>query len=163
MGGALWKEFYLNILSKLWCSSKILFKQLRWHGFYPLGKRQSKIAKKLSKWEQYEENLFSFKLPSEKFLAIGKNRTACLIKGHPVIFIEGAYDRFLLNGVETKCFFNFDGRLPRSGGAWTEESGGSKLTEGSCCSSNQGNISLQSKFFLINCFLFPSIRMAPKV
>jgi len=60
--------------------------------------------------------LFSFKLPSEKFLAIGKNRTACLIKGHPVIFIEGAYDRFLLNGVETKCFFNFDGRMPRSGG-----------------------------------------------
>ena len=116
MGDALWKEFYLNILSKLWCSSKILFKQLRWHGFYPLGKRQSKIAKKLSKWEQYEENLFSFKLPSEKFLAIGKNRTACLIKGHPVIFIEGAYDRFLLNGVETKCFFNFDGRMPRSGG-----------------------------------------------
>ena len=38
--------------------------------------------KKLSKWEQYEENLFSFKLPSEKFLAIGKNRTACLIKSH---------------------------------------------------------------------------------
>ena len=39
-----------------------------------------------------------------------------LNKNHPVIFIEGAYDRFLLNGVETKCFFNFDGRLPRSGG-----------------------------------------------
>ena len=38
MGRALWKEFYLNILSKLWCSSKILFKQLRWHGFYPLRK-----------------------------------------------------------------------------------------------------------------------------
>ena len=56
MGGAFWKEFYLNILSKLWCSSKILFKQLRWHGFYPLIKRQSKIA---------------------------KNRTACLIKNHP--------------------------------------------------------------------------------
>ena len=34
------------------------------------------FGKKLSKWEQYEENLFSFKLPSEKFLAIGKNRTA---------------------------------------------------------------------------------------
>ena len=82
MGGALWKEFYLNILSKLQYSSKILFKQLRWHGFYPLGKRQSKIAKKLRKWEQYEENLFSFKLPSKKFLAIGKNRTACYGKSH---------------------------------------------------------------------------------
>ena len=103
-----------------WASSdvhlKIPFSQLRWNGFKPSIKRQSKIAKKLSKWEQYEENLFSFKLPSEKFLAIGKNRTACLIKGHPVIFIEGAYDRFLLNGVETDCFFNFDGRMPRSGG-----------------------------------------------
>ena len=88
MGGALWKEFYLNILSKLWCSSKILFKQLRWHGFYPLGKRQSKIAKKLRKWEQYEENLFSFKLPSEKFLAIGKNRTACLIKTIPLFLLR---------------------------------------------------------------------------
>ena len=32
------------------------------------------FGKKLSKWEKYEENLFSFKLPSEKFLAIGKNR-----------------------------------------------------------------------------------------
>ena len=29
-------------------------------------------------------------------------------------FIKG--DRFLLNAVETECFFNFDGRLPRSGG-----------------------------------------------
>ena len=34
------------------------------------------FGKKLSKWEQYEENLFSFKLLSEKFLAIGKNRFA---------------------------------------------------------------------------------------
>ena len=32
--------------------------------------------------------------------------------GH--FFIKG--DRFLLNAVETECFFNFDGRLPRSGG-----------------------------------------------
>ena len=32
-----------------------------------------------------------------------------------MFFIEGACDRFLLNGVETDCFFNFDGRLPRSG------------------------------------------------
>ena len=115
-----WAEpFERNFIWTSWASSavhlKIPFSQLRWHGFYPLGKRQSKIAKKLSKWEQYEENLFSFKLPSEKFLAIGKKRRR-LIKGHPVIFIEGAYDRFLLNGVETKCFFNFDGRLPRSGG-----------------------------------------------
>ena len=41
MGGALWKEFYLNILSKLRRSSKILFKQLRCYGFYPLGKSPS--------------------------------------------------------------------------------------------------------------------------
>ena len=40
------------------------------------------FGKKLSKWEKYEENLFSFKLPSEKFLAIGKNRTACSRKSH---------------------------------------------------------------------------------
>jgi hypothetical protein len=32
------------------------------------------------------------------------------------IFMEGACDRFILNVVETECFFNFDGRLPRSGG-----------------------------------------------
>ena len=30
--------------------------------------------------------------------------------------MEGACDRFILNVVETECFFNFDGRLPRSGG-----------------------------------------------
>jgi len=45
----------------------------------------SEFGKKLSKWEQNEENLFSFKLPSEKFLAIGKNRTACFKKSHPDI------------------------------------------------------------------------------
>ena len=116
MGDALWKEFYLNILSKLWCSSKILFKQLRWHGFYPLGKRQSKIAKKLSKWEQYEENLFSFKLPSEKFLAIGKNRTACLIKTIPLFLLREHTTVFYWMEWKTECFFNFDGRMPRSGG-----------------------------------------------
>ena len=163
MGGALWKEFYLNILSKLWCSSKILFKQLRWHGFYPLGKRQSKIAKKLRKWEQYEENLFSFKLPSEKFLAIGKNRTACLIKTIPLFLLREHTTVFYWMEWKRNVFSILMEGCHAVVGSCAEESGGSKLTEGFFCSSNQINISLQSKFFLINCFLFPSIRMAPKV
>ncbi len=39
MGGALWKNFYLNILSKLQYSSKNLFKQLRWIWILSLGKK----------------------------------------------------------------------------------------------------------------------------
>ena len=41
MGGALWKEFCLNILSKLQYSSKNLFKQLRWIWILSLGKKSS--------------------------------------------------------------------------------------------------------------------------
>ena len=94
-----------------WASSdvhlKIPFSQLRWNGFKPSIKSQSLIEKKLSKWEQYEENLFSFKLPSEKFLAIGKNRTACLIKSHPVIFYWGSIRPFFIEWSVNEMFFQF--------------------------------------------------------
>ncbi len=41
--------------------------------------------KKLSKREQYDENLFSIILPSVKFLAVGKLRTSCLIKSQGAV------------------------------------------------------------------------------
>ena len=45
-----------------------------------------------------------------------EHRAAHWMKRMKRIFMEGACDRFILNVVETECFFNFDGRLPRSGG-----------------------------------------------
>ena len=97
MGGTFWKEFYPNILSKLRCSSKILFKQLRWHGFYPLGKSltycQEKTADAMEKTKHMD------------FMPCGRvERTSrCALnekdgKGFwPSFFIEGACDRFLLS------------------------------------------------------------------
>ena len=119
-----------------------------------LGKRQSKIAKKLRKWEQYEENLFSFKLPSEKFLAIGKNRTACLIKTIPLFLLREHTTVFYWMEWKRNVFSILMEGCHAVVGAWTEENGGSKLTEGFCFSSSQGFIPLQSKFFLIIIFKF---------
>jgi len=87
MGRALWKEFYLNILSNLWCSSIILFKQLRWQGFYPLGKSSAcswgKTA--LRAWE--------------KAMRTFERTSRCTMDGKDekdyFFFIEGACDRFL--------------------------------------------------------------------
>ena len=150
MGGALWKEFHLNILSKLWCSSKFFPNNCVDMDSIPWEKAKlSEFGKKLSKWEQYEENLFSFKLPSEKFLAIGKNRTACLIKTIPLFLLREHTTVFYWMEWKRNVFSILMEGCHAVVGARTEENGGSKLTEGFCFSSSQGFIPLQSKFFLI--------------
>ena len=145
MGDALWKDYYLpcgwgrrkkeidqktgwihgrsplkGILSEhpeqalMFIKNSFQTTALTW--ILSLGKKAIKDCEKTEKVRAIWRKLVFIQIAEREVFSHWQKPHCVLNKNHPVIFIEGAYDRFLLNGVETECFFNFGGRMPRSGG-----------------------------------------------
>ena len=183
MGDALWKDYYLpcgwgrrkkeidqktgwihgrsplkGILSEhpeqalMFIKNSFQTTALTW--ILSLGKKAIKDCEKTEKVRAIWRKLVFIQIAEREVFSHWQKPHCVLNKNHPVIFIEGAYDRFYWMEWKRIVFSILMEGCHAVVGAWTEENGGSKLTEGFCFSSSQGFIPLQSKFFLIIIFKF---------